>query len=73
MFHDILNAFLERKQAFLNYKNKELNNLKTWDFLQVHGLGKKKFKIFLVFLFTRIGQENVFDDILERKESFSFP
>ena len=28
VFHD----FLERKKAFLNYKNKELNKSKNWDF-----------------------------------------
>ena len=31
----------------------------------------KKFKIFHVFLFGKIGQENVFDDVLNRKKSFS--
>ena len=30
----------------------------------------KKWKIFHLFLFTKIGQENVFDDTQERKKVF---
>ena len=30
----------------------------------------KKLEIFHVFFFGKIGQENVFDDILERKQAF---
>ena len=30
----------------------------------------KKLKIFHVFLFGKIGQENVFDDVLSRKKAF---
>ena len=26
-------AFLDRKKGFLNYKNKELNKRKNWDFI----------------------------------------
>ena len=43
-FHDIL----ERKNAFLEYKNKRLN-----------GCGPK-FKIFHLFISGKIGQENAF-------------
>ena len=31
----------------------------------------KKLKYFLVFIFVKTGQKNVFDDILERKKTFS--
>ena len=44
MFQDILkniNAFLEGKKAFLNYKYKEVNNLKNWDFLKGVSFGQK--------------------------------
>ena len=38
MFGDIL----ERKQAFLDYKNKEFKKSKNWDFSNgVHGSGQK--------------------------------
>ena len=35
----------------------------------VHSFGQK-FKIFNLFLLCTIGQENVFDDILERNQAF---
>ena len=50
MFYDIL----ERKNAFLSYKNKKLGSAAT----------------LLIFL-VNIGQENVFDDILERIKRLS--
>ena len=60
----------ERKRAFLYYKNKELNKSKNWDFFKglVHGFGQKVENF--LFLLGKIGQENVFDDIVERKKSF---
>ena len=62
---------LERKKAFLGYKNKKFKKSKNWHFSKrlTHGLGPKK-AIFLHFLFLGIiGQENVFDDILQRKNA----
>ena len=50
VFYDIL----ERKNAFLGYKNKKF---KIWPFFQL-------------FFLANVGQENVFYDILERKKNF---
>ena len=58
---------LERKNAFLDYKDKESNKWKSWDF---SWLWSKHSKIFHLLLLRKIGQENVFDDILERKKLF---
>ena len=61
MLYDIL----ERKQSFLNYKDKELKKSKKgvspWFWSK-----NQKFTIFLFF--CKMGQENVFDDILEREK-----
>ena len=63
MFYDIL----ERKNAFLGYKNKKLKQSKIdifpWVFCKIG-----HFSTF--FLLGNIGQENVFCDILERKNAF---
>ena len=68
VFYDIL----ERKTAFLDYKNNKFKKLKNWDFCEG---GNPWFwcKIghFSIFFFLGIiGQENVFYDILERKNAF---
>ena len=66
VFYDIL----ERKNAFLPYENKKLKQSKNWDFSKgAHGFGQKM-AIFPSFFFGNIGQENVFYDILERKNAF---
>ena len=68
MFYDIL----ERKNAFLGYKNKELKKSKNWDFSK--GVNPwfwfqiGHFSIF--FVLENLGQENVFCDILARKNAF---
>ena len=51
MFYNILekNALIERKKAFLNFQNKELNKSKLCEL--VHTLSKKKMKTFPYFLF----------------------
>ena len=68
-FEDIV----ERKQAFLDYKSKELiKQIENCFFFQ-KGQSMdlvQKLKIFHVFLFGKIGQENVFDDVLNRKKAF---
>ena len=59
MFGDIL----ERKQAFLDYKNKEFKTSKNWDFSNgVYDSGQKIENLHLLFLGI-IGHENVFQDI----------
>ena len=68
MFHDIL----ERKIAFLAYKKKEFKRTKNWDIFKAVSpwFGSKNSNIFHRFCFSKINQENVFDDILERKNPF---
>ena len=67
MFYDIL----ERKNAFLCYKNKKLKSRKFDIFPKglVHGFCAK-LPFFHLFFLANIGQENVFYDILERKNAF---
>ena len=63
---------LERKTVFLGYKNKKFNQSKIWDFSK--GVNpwfwseNGHFSNF--FFFGHIRQENVFYDILERKNAF---
>ena len=63
---------LERKTVFLGYKNKKFNKSKIWDFSK--GVNpwfwseNGHFSNF--FFFGHIRQENVFYDILERKNAF---
>ena len=64
VFYDIL----ERINAFLRQKNKKFKKSKNWHFSDGFG---PKMAIFLTFFFLGFfGQENVFYDILERKNSF---
>ena len=67
VFYDIL----ERKNAFLGYKNKNFKKSKNWHFCNRvnHGLGPKM-AIFQPFFLRNIGQENVFYGILQRKIAF---
>ena len=64
VFYDIL----ERKNAFLGYKNKKLKKSKNWHFSKgVNPWFWPKNEIFPTFFFLcSRGQENVFYDILER-------
>ena len=66
MFYGIL----ERKNAFLGYKNKKFIKLKHWHFSKglTQGFGPKM-SIFPNSFLRNIGQENVFYDILERKNA----
>ena len=68
VFYDIL----ERENAFLANKNKKFKKSKNWDFSKGVNpwfwLKNGHFSMF--FLIGNIGQENVFYDILERKNSF---
>ena len=63
---------LERKKAFLHSKITKLKNLKVWYFSK--GVGpwfwSKTLNFLHLFFLRKLGQENVFDDILERKKGF---
>ena len=68
VFYDIL----ERKSAFLSYKNKNFKKSKNWHFSK----GKmvlvlvQKWLLFQLFFLGNMGKQNVFYDILERKNAF---
>ena len=68
----VFNDILERKNAFLTYKSKKFIKSKKWDYSQ--GLNRwfwsKNGHFSIFFFFGNIGQENVFNDILERKNDF---
>ena len=61
---------LERKNAFLAYKNNTFKKSKNWIFPKglTHSLVKKG-PFFHVFFLGNIGQENVFYNILEQKNA----
>ena len=63
---------LEGKNAFLGYKNKQFKKSKNWHFSKgVNPCFFSKNDHFLkLFFLGNIGQENVFYDILERKNTF---
>ena len=68
VFYDIL----ERRNAFLAYKNKKLKNWKIHIFPKglTHGFWSKNGHFSNFFFLGNIGQENIFYDILERKNAF---
>ena len=68
VFYDIL----ERKIAFLGYRNKNVKKSKHWHFSKgVNPRFGPKMAIFSNFFFVgNKGKENVFYDILERKIAF---
>ena len=68
VFYDIL----ERKHAFLGYKNSKFKKWKNFDFSKgVNPWFWSEICNFSIFIFLGvIGQENVFYDILERKNAF---
>ena len=63
---------LERKNAFLSYKNKKFKKTKNWHFFKVVNpwFSSKNGPFSNFFLGGNIGQENVFYDILHRKHAF---
>ena len=66
VFYDIL----ERKNAFLGYKNKKFKREKNWHFSKgVNPWVWFKNGYFSTFFLGNIFQENVFYDILERKSA----
>ena len=64
--------FVERKNSFLGYKNNKFKKSKNWDFSKgVNPWFWLKIGHFsIVFFLCNISQENVFYDILERKNAF---
>ena len=68
VFHDNV----ERKNAFLRYKNKKVKKSKNWHFFErLNAWFWSKKGHFLKFLFIRnLRKENAFYDILERKNPF---
>ena len=68
VFYDIL----EQKNAFLGYENKKLKKSGNWHFSKgVNPWFWSKNGFFFNFLlFGNIGQENVFYDIMKRKNAF---
>ena len=61
---------LERKQAFLGYKNKKFKNSKNWNFFKgVNPWFCSKNGTFSIF-FGNMGKKNIFYDIVERKNAF---
>ena len=66
VFYDIL----ERKNAFIGYKNKKSKKSKNWPFSQrVNPWFWSKNVHFSNFFFRQYGQKNVFYDSLERKNA----
>ena len=70
VFYDIV----ERKKAFLDYKNKKLKKSRSWHFCKGVSLWVwSKTGHFSTFLLGNMGQENVVYDILERRNAFLDP
>ena len=67
VFYDIL----ERETTFLGYKNKKFRNSKNWDFSKgkTHPFGPKMADLPTFFFLGNIAQENVFYNILERRNA----
>ena len=67
VFYDIL----ERKDTFLDYKERYFKQAKNWHFPKglINGFGPKMAD-FPTFFLGNIGQENVFYDIPEQKNDF---
>ena len=68
VFHDIL----ERKKAYLGYKNKKFKKSKHWHFSKGVNVSfwSKNGHFSKLFFLGNIGKENFFYDTLQRKNSF---
>ena len=68
VFYDIL----ERKKAFLRYKNNKFKSRKIYIFPTglTHGFGPKMGILATFFFLYNIGQENIFYNNVERKIAF---
>ena len=69
---NVFNDILERKNAFWGYKNQKFKKSRNWHFgKRVNPWFWSKNGHFSTFFFLgNIGKENVFYDILERKNAF---
>ena len=69
---NVFDDILEGKNVFLGYKNKKFKKSKNWQFFKgVNPWFWSKNDHFSNFCFSgNIGQQNVFYDILERKNAF---
>ena len=67
---DVFYDILERKNAFLVYKNKKFKKSKNWHFSIFPWFWSKNGHFSDFYFLENIGQENVFYDILERKNAF---
>ena len=70
---NVVNDILERKNAFLGFKNKKFKNSKNCHFSEgvIPWFWCKNVRFSNLFFFlANIGEENVFFDILERKKAF---
>ena len=69
---DVFYDILERKNAFLGYKNKKFKKVEKLKFFQ---RGEpvvlvQKWPFFQLFLSGNVGQKNILNDILEGKNAF---
>ena len=69
---NVLYDNLERKNAFLGYQNKKFKRSENWHFSKGVNpwLWSKNNHFFNFFFLDNIGQDNVFYDILVRKNAF---
>ena len=69
---NVFDGSLERKNAFLAYKNKKFKKSKNWYFCQVVNpwFWSENGRFSSLYFLGNIGQENVFYDILEEKNAF---
>ena len=69
---NVFYEILDRKNAFQCYKNKQSKKWKNWHFSKGFGflVLVQKWPFFQLFFLGNVGQENVFYDILERKNVF---
>ena len=69
---NIFNDILERKNSFLGFINKKFANQKIWHFSKRVNpwFWSKNGQSSNFLFFGNIGQENIFNDILERKNAF---
>ena len=69
---NVFNDTLEQKNAFQNYENKKFKKSKNWHLSKrVNPWFWPQNRYFAIFfLIGNIGQENVFNNILERKNGF---
>ena len=68
----MFDAIVERKEVFSGDKNRNKKNIEKLRFFQREKsiVLVKNLKFFHLSTFGKIRQENVFDDILERKKAF---